>query len=49
MDLQALLRKAAENKGQIFPDQDELDEQRWGTYACLETYESSAGESPQTK
>jgi len=37
------------NAWQIFSDQDELDEQRWGTYACLETYESSTGESPQTK
>jgi hypothetical protein len=33
----------------IFPDQGNLDEQRWAVYACPENYESATEESPQTK
>ena len=28
---------------QIFPDQDNLDEQHWAAYACPESYDSSTG------
>lgn len=28
---------------QIFPDQDDLDEQHWAAYACPESYDSSTG------
>jgi hypothetical protein len=31
---------------QVFPDQGDLDEQRWAAYSCPETYESSTGEVP---
>ena len=31
---------------QVFPDQGELDEQRWAAYSCPEAYESSTGEVP---
>jgi hypothetical protein len=31
---------------QVFPDQDNLDEQRWAAYSCPEAYESSTGEMP---
>ncbi len=34
------------NAWQIFPDQGDLDEQRWAAYACAETYDSSTGEAP---
>ena len=34
---------------QVFPDQGDLDEQRWAAYSCPETYESSTGESSQTR
>ena len=34
---------------QIFPDQGDLDEQRWAAYACQENYESATGESSPTK
>ena len=31
---------------QIYPDQSDVDEQRWAAYACAETYESLTGEAP---
>lgn len=34
---------------QIFPDQGNLDEQRWAAYACPEKYESATEETSQTK
>ena len=34
------------NAWQIFPDQGDLDEQRWATFACPEAYESTPSESP---
>jgi hypothetical protein len=34
---------------QIFPDQGNLDEERWATYACPEIYESATGEAVQLK
>ena len=37
------------DRRQIFPDQGNLDEQRWAAYACPETYESATEELPQTK
>ncbi len=37
------------NAWQIFPDQGNLDEQRWATFACPEAYESTTGESSQSK
>jgi hypothetical protein len=37
------------NAWQLFPDQGNLDEQRWAAFACPEAYESMTGESPLNK
>jgi hypothetical protein len=37
------------NAWEVFPDQGNLDEERWATYTCPESYESATGEAVQIK